>query len=141
MSERRYLPTFAELLDRLSIVQLKAIRTPYKEQYEGERSEIEHDIDLLIRNGEWAFSAYEIRCFMLLMLVNAEIWSNESFVRNGIKMGIAETAERLSRTHILNGVRNQIKNQLNSVSGNRQEVKADCLAADLPEGYKNWDVL
>ena len=142
MSERRYLPTFAELLDRLSIVQLKAIRTPYKEQYEGERFDIEYDLDLILKDRNWFLRSYEIRCIMLLMHVNTVIWDNEAFVREGKNLGVAETAQRLRFTHTLNGVRNQIKNQLNSMVGSdRQEVKVDCLAADLPEQFGNWDVL
>ena len=141
MSERRYLPTFAELLDRLSIVQLKAIFTPYKEQYEGERADIEHDLDLMMKREDFPpLTAYDIRCFMLLMLTNRYIWENESFVRNGAKLGTAETAERLKLTHSINGVRTRIKNQLMVDSG-RQEHKVDCMAADLPEQFGNWDVL
>jgi hypothetical protein len=139
MSERRYNLTFAELLDRLSIVQLKAIRTPYKEQYEGERVDIEHDLDLLMKDR--SFTAYDIRCFMLLMHVNTVIWDNESFVREGKNLGVAETAQRLRFTHTLNGVRNQIKNVLNVPFDQRQEAKADCLASDLPEELGNWSVL
>ena len=139
MGERRYLLTFAELLDRLSIVQLKAIRTPYKEQYDGERSDIEHDLNLLLKDLE--FTAYDIRCCMLLMHVNTVIWDNESFVREGKNLGVAETAQRLRFTHILNGVRNQIKNMLNVPFDQRQEAKVDCLASDLPEELGNWSVL
>ena len=138
MAERRYLPTFAELLDRLSIVQLKSIRTPYKEQYDAERADIEHDLGQIMEQGDMRLTAYDIRCLMLLMHVNTVIWDNEAFVRNGTKLGTAETAERLRFTHTLNGVRTQIKNQL---YGERHEAKVDCLAADLPESFGNWEVL
>ena len=49
MTERKYLPTLAELVDRLSIVQLKAIFIPENAAaYNEERALIEHDIDLLL---------------------------------------------------------------------------------------------
>ena len=47
MPDRKYLPTLAELIDRLSIVQLKEIYIPeHAEEYRAERALIEHDVDL-----------------------------------------------------------------------------------------------
>jgi hypothetical protein len=44
---RKYLPTLSELVDRLSIVQLKEVFiTGHKEEYAQEISDIVHDIDL-----------------------------------------------------------------------------------------------
>jgi len=50
MSERRYLPTVSELIDRLSIVQLKEVFIPeHKEEYAQEIRDIVYDLDELMR--------------------------------------------------------------------------------------------
>ena len=47
MSDRKYLPTLSELIDRLSIAQLKEVFiTEHKEEYAKEINEIIHDINL-----------------------------------------------------------------------------------------------
>ena len=48
--ERKYLPTLSELIDRLSIIQLKEVFIPeHKEEYANEIKDVVHDIDLLIK--------------------------------------------------------------------------------------------
>ena len=47
---RKYLPTLGELIDRLSIVQLKEVKIPkHKEEYAKEISEIVHDINEILK--------------------------------------------------------------------------------------------
>ena len=47
--KRKYLPTLSELIDRLSIAQLKEVFiTEHKEEYAQEISDIVHDIQLLL---------------------------------------------------------------------------------------------
>ena len=46
MENRKYLPTFSELIDRLSIVQLKEVFIPeHKKEYSKEISDIVDDIN------------------------------------------------------------------------------------------------
>ena len=53
MSERKYLPTLSELIDRLSIAQLKEVFiTEHKEEYAEEISDILHDIDLTLKEKD-----------------------------------------------------------------------------------------
>ena len=48
---RKYLPTLSELVDRLSIVQLKEVFiTDHKDEYAKEIKEIVHDIELILSN-------------------------------------------------------------------------------------------
>lgn len=132
-AQRQYLPTFPDLVDRLSIVQLKAIRiVENREAYIKERAMIEHDIDLLL--AEKKLSALDLRAIMLIMLANDFIWLNESNARLG------ERSEMLRQTHAVNGVRNTAKNVLAKRVGERLDLKVDCLAADLPPEMGNWDV-
>ena len=48
--QRKYLPTLSELIDRLSIIQLKEVFIlEHKEEYSKEISNILYDIDLIIK--------------------------------------------------------------------------------------------
>ncbi len=138
---RKYLPTLAELIDRLSIVLMKAIFIgENREGYMGEVALIEHDINMELNrlHGErdFSFSAYDLRMIMMVMLANRFIWENESLIRRG---GY-DAEQRLHATHSVNGVRNTAKNKLAMVFGQRQDAKVDCLAADLAPQYGDWNV-
>jgi hypothetical protein len=135
MIERKYLPTFADLVDRLSIVQLKAIFLD-RDIYNAERVLIEHDIDIALAEKDYRITAKDIRAVMIIMLANRYIWENEAHVREG---GLDETGE-LRKTHAINGIRNTAKNKLMEKFGGRQDYKIDCLAGDLPHDMGNWRV-
>ena len=52
MKNRKYLPTLSELVDRLSIVQLKEVFIPeHKTEYAQEIQDIIHDIQLALKDG------------------------------------------------------------------------------------------
>ena len=56
---RKYLPTIAELIDRLSIVQLKEVFIPeHKEEYAKEIKDIVHDLNELMN---WEKPSGEIK--------------------------------------------------------------------------------
>src|ERR1700757_4434223 len=98
---RKYLPTFAELVDRLCIVQLKAIFIPENGlAYREERKLIEHDLDLIIAEENIQLGPKAIHAIVMLMLTNRFIWENESKARQGG----AEQDKLLKLTHSINGV-------------------------------------
>ena len=132
MTDRKYLPTFSELIDRLSIVQLKEVfLTGHKEEYAKEISEIVHDIQSIISEGNVEITAEVIRAVVVLSQMNLHIWHNESNYRKGVKDG-----NNLELTHGLNGIRNTSKNKIQEVVGGRKDYKIDCLAAD----FKDWEI-
>lgn len=139
---RQYLPTFAELIDRLSIVILKSIFIPEnKDAYEEEQELIMHDLDeILVNTGsvpdEGPISATMIRAIMIVMLTNRFIWENESRAR----LGGAEQDKLLKLTHSINGVRNTAKNVIAKEMGERVDLKVDALAAELVAEFGNWNV-
>jgi|TARA_R110002020_G_scaffold239616_1_gene452122 hypothetical protein len=131
---RKYLPTLSELIDRLSIVQLKEVFIPeHKTEYSEEISDICHDIDLLLANAE-KLDAQTIRSIVVLSQMNLHIWHNESNYRKGIKDG-----NNLELTHGLNGIRNVAKNKIQEVVGGRKDYKVDCLAAEFKDWEISWD--
>lgn len=132
MSERKYLPTLAELVDRLSISQLKEVFiTEHKEEYAQEIKDILHDIQLILEEGKEPINAETIRAIVVLSQMNLHIWHNESNYRKGIKDG-----NNLELTHGLNGIRNTAKNKIQEIVGGRKDYKLDCLAAE----FKDWEI-
>ena len=123
---RKYLPTTSELIDRLSIVQLKEVFIPeHKEEYAQEIKDIVHDLDELGLDGKM------VKAIIVLAQMNTHIWYNESEARKGKNAG-----ENLRLTHGLNGIRNTAKNKIQEAVGGRKDYKIDCLASE----FKDWEV-
>ena len=124
MSERKYLPTLAELVDRLSIAQLKEVFiTEHKEEYAQEIKDIVHDIDLILNDENVRLSGKDVRAIVVLSQMNLHIWHNETKYRAGTGDG------NLGLTHGLNGIRNTAKNMIQENVGGRKDYKIDCIAA------------
>ena len=135
MKNRKYLPTLSELVDRLSIAQLKEVFiTDHKAEYAQEISDIVHDINLLIEENDSEVNGEIIRAIVVLSQMNLHIWHNESNYRKGIKDG-----NNLELTHGLNGIRNTAKNKIQEVAGGRKDYKIDCLAAEFEDWEVSWD--
>ncbi len=130
--ERKYLPTLSELIDRLSIIQLKEVFiSEHKDEYAKEIKDIVHDIDLCLKNNNAEVNSEIIRAIVVLSQMNLHIWHNESNYRKGIKDG-----NNLELTHGLNGIRNTAKNKIQEVVGGRKDYKIDCLASE----FKDWEI-
>ena len=64
---RKYLPTLSELIDRLSIVQLKEVFiTDHKSEYASEISDIVHDINLVLKENKAEVDGDVIRAIVVL---------------------------------------------------------------------------
>ena len=126
MKLRKYLPTISELIDRLSIIQLKEVFIPeHKEEYAQEIKDIVHDLNELGLDGKM------IRAIIVLSQMNLHIWHNETKYRSG------EGDGNLGLTHGLNGIRNTAKNKIqDEVGEGRKDYKVDCIAAE----FKDWEV-
>ena len=128
MSERKYLPTLSELIDRLAIAQIKEVFiSDHKEEYAQEIKDILHDIDILLSQSR-GVDAEMIRAIVVLSQMNLHIWHNESNYRKGIKDG-----NNLELTHGLNGIPNTAKNNIDDVVGGRNEYQSDCFAAEFKD--------
>jgi hypothetical protein len=135
MEKRKYLPTLSELIDRLSIAQLKEVFiAEHKEEYGEEIVAILHDISLILDEENIRLDSETIRAIVVLSQMNLHIWHNESNYRKGIKDG-----NNLELTHGLNGIRNTAKNKIQELAGGRKDYKIDCLAADFKDWEISWD--
>ncbi len=132
MENRKYLPTLSELIDRLSIIQLKEVLiSEHKEKYAEGIKNIIHDIDLELSEKDVRLNGKDIRALIVLSQINLHIWHNESKAREGTNAG-----KNLALTHGLNGIRNTAKNRLQEKVGGRKDYKTDCLAAE----FKDWNI-
>ena len=143
---RKYLPTLGELIDRLSIIQLKEVKIPqHKEEYAKEISDIVHDINEILKEKLSDKVAKEhqaqlslidgdfIRAIIVLSQMNTHIWYNEDKARSGENKG-----NDLLLTHGLNGIRNTAKNKIQEWDGGRKDYKVDCIAAEFKEWEVSW---
>ena len=135
---RKYLPTISELIDRLSIVQLKEVFiTEHKEEYAQEIKDIVHDLNKLGLEKEYDYSNLGelIRAVVVLSQMNLHIWHNETKYRAG------EGDGNLGLTHGLNGIRNTAKNKIQDTlgDGDRKDYKIDCIAAEFKDWEISWD--
>ena len=133
-NKRKYLPTLSELIDRLSIVQLKEVFiTEHKKEYGQEIKDIIHDIDIILNDDKVKLSGKDVRAIVVLSQMNLHIWHNETKYRAG------EGDGNLGLTHGLNGIRNTAKNVIQENVGGRKDYKIDCIAAEFKDWEVSWD--
>ena len=132
---RKYLPTLGELIDRLTIVQLKEVKIPqHKKEYQTEIEEIVHDItEILTTTKQLKIDGDFIRAVIVLAQMNTHIWVNEDNARSGDDKG-----NKLMLTNGLNGIRNTAKNKIQEVDGGRKDYKVDCIASEFNDWKISW---
>lgn len=132
---RKWLPTFSDLIDRLSIHQLKEVFIKEnKNKYSKEMDDIVSDIDDMIKENDIKITGKLIRAIVVLSQLNTHIWYNESKARKGESQDLY----LLKLTHGLNGIRNKTCNYILELIGDneRMDWKTDCLA----EEFKDWEI-
>lgn len=117
--KREYLPTLADLIDALSIDQIKEIKFKNKQSYAKEINMISNDINLLIQEKDVKLSAKMIRLIIVIAQTNLSIWENKDKMKQNPK----EYDELLKLAHQLNGIRNKMKNLLLEESGEKEPSK------------------
>ena len=74
---RKWLPTLGELIDRLSIHQLKEVFIPEnKDNYAKEMKDMVHDIELILKEKDGKIDGEFIRAVIVLSQMNAHICYN-----------------------------------------------------------------
>lgn len=132
--ERKYLPTLADLIDALSIDQIKEIKLQNKQDYASEIEKISHDIDLLISQKRIKLSTRLIRIIIIIAQINVFIWHN----KDQMQKDPAQYNNLLKLAHQLNGIRNRMKNLLLELSneGDPSKKRTNTETDDL----KGWDI-
>ena len=108
-NEREYLPTFAELVDRLTVDQIREVLLPQNPAETAEElRRLEHDMDLIAAEQDLRVTARFVRKVVVLAQINLHIWRNKDEMQRSPE----KYDELLRMAHQLNGIRNRIKNSL-----------------------------
>ncbi len=134
-SGRQFALPLAELIDRLTIDQIKEVLLPeHKESFAQEMEKLSHDIDLIIAEKGLRLSSRFLRIIIAMAQLNLHIWQNKDRMQ--------EDAERymelLKFSHQLNGIRNQLKNLLLEETGDRE--KSAERSNFNTDGLENWTI-
>lgn len=134
--KRDYLPTLADLIDALTINQIKEIKFPDKKSsYAQEIKKICHDIDLIINEKKVRTSSTLIRTIIIIAQINLYIWENKDMMQ---KENPENYLKLLKLAHQLNGIRNTMKNKISEIVGDKDPSKkrTNIETDDL----KGWDI-
>lgn len=133
--ERQFLPSFAELIDRLTVDQIKEVLLQNRaEEISKEIKSICNDIDLLVNQNQISLSARLIRIIIILSQMNVHIWNN----KDKMKLDPSKYNEHLTLAHQLNGLRNQMKNLLLEESGEKDK-NTERTNFDV-DGLEGWNI-
>jgi hypothetical protein len=116
-ASRQFLPTFAELIDRMTVTQIKlSLIENGKEDFRDELRKISHDLDNIINANEIPLNSELILTFINLSQLNLHIWNNKDKMQENLDNQDIYL-QLLKVSHQLNGFRNQLKNKLLEVEG------------------------
>jgi len=133
--ERLFLTPFAELIDRLTVDQIKEVLlSTGKESYAEEMRRICHDIDLLIEERNIPVSSRLLRIVVVIAQMNVHIW----YLKDRMQEDGERYNEFLKLAHQLNGIRNRMKNLLLEEAGERE--KSAERSNFSTDGLEGWDV-
>jgi len=130
MTQRKWLPTAGELIDRISIVAMKYHFSPDNRTAFGKEIEdLKHDIQIaLMDSKEVQITADFLWHVIVLSQFNLHIAYNEKSARNGD----VDNSD-LYFTHLANGTRCRFRDYINARLHQRQDPKVEALAANLPD--------
>ena len=133
--ERQYLPPLAELIDSLTINQIKEVKfAEQKESLAEEIGKIAHDIDLIIEERDLKLSARLIRIIIAIAQMNLHIWYNKDEMQKDPE----KYMDLLKLSHQLNGVRNRMKNILLEEVGDKG--KSARKTNYNTDGLEGWNI-
>jgi hypothetical protein len=134
-SKPRFVPGLGDLIDRLTVDQLKeAFHESLRTSVRTEIADLEHDIDGWADQHQIKLSGRNARIIIVLAQINYEIWMCKERMQAEPK----RYDRWLKRAHQLNGLRNRMKNLLLA------EVQAGtrlCRASNVSvDDLKDWNI-
>ena len=134
-NQRHFLPAFAELVDRLTVDQIKEVLLPdTKAAMADEMDKICHDIDLIISERQLDLNARMIRILIALSQINMHIWH----LKDRMQQYPEHYADDLKLAHQLNGIRNQLKNKLLEESADKE--RSAQRTNFNTDGLQGWEI-
>lgn len=131
--QRQCLVPFSELLDKLTITQIKEVLVPeQRASFSEEIQRLTHDINNISEEEAVKVTARYIRLIIVLAQINLHIWHTKE-----IMMEDPERFEECMKlAHQLNGIRNQVKNRLTQEVGSEGSTgKRTNINTDNLEGW------
>lgn len=133
--ERKFTLPLAELVDRMTIDQIKEVLLPnHRESFSQEMDKLGHDIDLIIEEKNIHMTSRFVRIIIALAQLNLHIWQNKERMQNEDENYL----ELLKFAHQLNGIRNQMKNFLLEETGDRE--KSAERSNFNTDGLEGWEI-
>jgi len=134
MGNRKCTPSFADLIDSLTVMQIKEVFNPrLMEQYEKEIFDLIHDINIDIKEEGLGFCASFTRLIVVLSQINLLIWHE----KEKMKSDKDNYYDHLKLSHQLNGLRNQIRNRiLEEMDHQDEDIKTNINL----DGLEGWQI-
>lgn len=134
--KREYLPTLADLIDILTINQIKEIKFHDKKLVYAEViKKICNDIDLIINEKNVKLNSKLIRIIILIAQLNLYIWENKDRMQEADSENYSKL---LKFAHQLNGIRNTMKNKVSEEIGDKDPSKKRTNIST--DGLKDWEI-
>ena len=134
MSEnRKFVLPAAELIDRLSVDQIKEMLLSDNKSITKEINDLSYDIDLIISEKEITLSSRLLRIIIVLSQINVHIW----YLKDKMQEDEKRYNELLKLAHQINGVRNRMKNLLLEEFGDKE--KSLIRSNFDTDGLKGWE--
>ena len=109
-NERRYQLLMTDLIDSLTIDQIKEVLLPEDQRavYAQEMQQLAHDVDLLIKERQITPTGRLVRLIIFLAQANLLVWRNKDRMQNDPE----RYYDLLEFAQELNGLRNHVRNLL-----------------------------
>ncbi len=136
---RKFNYSLAELVDRLTVDQIKEVLLPSKiADVRREMHDVCQDIDAIFDQKKVKLSAHLIRVVIALSQINLHIWKFKDEMEALKDSDPKRYADLLKLSHQLNGIRNRLKNHLLVQCG---EADGASLRSNFnTDGLSGWDI-
>ena len=116
-SSRQFLPSLSELIDRLTVTQVKLnLLVENSEDFSSEVTKLINDINLIVNEKKIEISGELIRAIVMISQINLHIWRNKDLMQENLE-NESEYLSYLKKAHQMNGVRNLLKNYILGLEG------------------------
>lgn len=136
---RKFNYSMAELIDRLTVDQIKEVLVPdKKDAVAREMIEICEDIDNIINEKQLKLTAKLLRTVVVIAQINLHIWKFKDEMEQIKDSDPKRYSDLLKLSHQINGIRNRLKNHLLAQCG---EADGASLRTNFNvDGLSGWDI-
>ena len=131
--ERKFVLPAAELIDRLSVDQIKEMLFDENSSITKEINDLACDIESIILKKQIPLTARLMRIIVVLSQINVHIW----YLKDKMQQEEEKYDELLKLAHQINGTRNRMKNLLLEEFGDKE--KSLVRSNFDTDGLKGWD--